>query len=1358
MHSRTLVSPRKGRPSTFDPERAIVFDLEVYPARWVVGFLGRDEKGRMKALQVGTRKALGDRLEQFAAEGRTLVGYNSMRFDGPLVRLILAGHDPYAPAQSIIKEDKLPDALAKLPPLDCDHVDLALRLSHGGAFPGLKTLAARLGRPTLRELPYDPTATLSGDEWAEVKRYNLNDLDTTWAVLERLAPELEALATLSEEYRMDLRSVPTPRVVERVFLAAYRERHGQDPARIIPHEVRYRPVEGVVRPATPAAAEWFDAITTAAIPMVQAGDRKKPQAPSARFEIGGLTLSVGSGGIHSVDSPCVYYADEGHRLLSIDVASYYPTIIASKGITPASYGDTGSDQYHKLLKGRLEVKAALKAVPADQEDSRSHLARKADGLKLMLNSFFGQLGNPYSTLHDPAAFMAVTLTGQLMLIDLVERLSGCGGVEVISVNTDGIYARVPAGSDEWKGVLERWQTLTGMTLEVEELRRLGILSTNQYCSLDARGAVKRKGGELLGSFDLAHSSNALIVNDAIVEALLRDVPPEVTIFACRDLVRFCAITKRTESTTLTLVEGESRTDLPKVTRWFRADDGGRIEIGYPDGHTSTPPHARCVTICQDLPDDIPLELHFAAYVVEARKKVHGVAGYRHCDRALLGDHPLATRVLDSGLVPAPKWGKEQAPGSDHRRISLLYNWAKVPTVGCYTGPDVGVMVVDVDDPERWRKYVDKGNDPLFADRWGTLAAALVSCHGEATAEGVRSGADRGKLIFAFSGGPDHPLLKCKARWKKTRGVEVFYGTGMPSVLGRYGENGDSYRLEGALTEAPDWLVEALSPKVREKPPAAPATTPEERREALQGLPALLAELCPELGGESVRWRLKDTSAGDRWVGGCPFAADHDSGRGGSGDLDCGFHDDDGLPYVRCVHASCAQVKEVNRRLKEEWRRDHPPEERPEERPEPEAPAREPGVNGKPREWKLLTTKLSSYKPEPVEYLIEPYIYKAKINLMAGPAGVGKSTLIYDEVASLSRGRPAFGLDYAPCEPMDILILAGEEAYTDTIVPRLMALGADLDRIRSIDGVGNRKGERRAFHLGLLDVLKDELEACPSVGLVLMDPITSPISQAGANQNDEAEVRILLERLKLLAEQTGVTFQAVKNFNKDEARSAAARVSGTHAYVDVCRANYVIDRDPDNRDGRILSIIKVNGPEEPSPFAFHLMAVPAPEAAALVAGCTHLDEKRRAKLAAQLRRVVYDGKSHYTADDLVKKKQAPESSAARVAAAKKWLADRLKGGPVGSVLCSQEGDIFLNFAPIRADLDPDERRRSILGRVKWWREAVLKKELGGKTRKLDFNGQWYFVLPGHTWPPSAEAICAAEAAERATDTKQQEPEW
>jgi DNA polymerase elongation subunit (family B) len=418
---------------TFALRSCVVFDLECYPGRWCVGFQGPGSNGAATFKCVENREDLTKLLAWFAAQGRILIGYNSSRFDVLLIRGILKGIDPYAPAQSIIREDKLPASLANLPEFLPNHIDLSARLRRGGSIPSLKVVAARLGRPTLRELPYPPDAILTDSQWEEVKRYNIVDLQHTWTLLERLEPELAALAALSGEQQQDLRSIPTPQIVERVFARAYRETHGRNPVSVKWSEIRYRPVQGVARPRTWDAADWFDRITSEPIPMVLQGSRKRADVPTVKFSIGGLKLSAGSGGLHSVDAPGVFYATRKQALLSVDVQSFYPSLIASKGIAPAAYGDAGRETYRSLLERRLAVKQAAKETTDPAE--RERLAVQADGLKLVLNSFFGKTGDPYSSLYDPSAFLAVTLSGQLMLIDLIERLTEAG-VKVLSANTD----------------------------------------------------------------------------------------------------------------------------------------------------------------------------------------------------------------------------------------------------------------------------------------------------------------------------------------------------------------------------------------------------------------------------------------------------------------------------------------------------------------------------------------------------------------------------------------------------------------------------------------------------------------------------------------------------------------------------------------------------------------------------------------------------------------------------------------------------------------------------------------------------------------------------------------------------------
>src|SRR5262249_48844980 len=149
-----------------DIKKCVVFDLEVSPGRWCVGFHGPDPRGDLATQVVdGDASQLAALLKRLADNGRILVGYNSERFDVPVILGILRGEDPYELAQAIIREERGAGRRTGLPQLPCDHIDLSARLRRGGGFPSLKGVAANLGRPVLRELPYPPDAILSDEQW-----------------------------------------------------------------------------------------------------------------------------------------------------------------------------------------------------------------------------------------------------------------------------------------------------------------------------------------------------------------------------------------------------------------------------------------------------------------------------------------------------------------------------------------------------------------------------------------------------------------------------------------------------------------------------------------------------------------------------------------------------------------------------------------------------------------------------------------------------------------------------------------------------------------------------------------------------------------------------------------------------------------------------------------------------------------------------------------------------------------------------------------------------------------------------------------------------------------------------------------
>jgi putative DNA primase/helicase len=111
---------------------------------------------------------------------------------------------------------------------------------------------------------------------------------------------------------------------------------------------------------------------------------------------------------------------------------------------------------------------------------------------------------------------------------------------------------------------------------------------------------------------------------------------------------------------------------------------------------------------------------------------------------------------------------------------------------------------------------------------------------------------------------------------------------------------------------------------------------------------------------------------------------------------------------------------------------------------------------------LITQCAADVTPEPVEWLWPGRIAIGKLTLIAGEAGLGKSQLSIAMVAAVTTGGEW------PCRegraPQGtVIILSAEDGAADTVVPRLMAAGADRERIQLVSAVRDEKS-RRSFDL------------------------------------------------------------------------------------------------------------------------------------------------------------------------------------------------------------------------------------------------------------------------------------------------------
>ena len=176
--------------------------------------------------------------------------------------------------------------------------------------------------------------------------------------------------------------------------------------------------------------------------------------------------------------------------------------------------------------------------------------------------------------------------------------------------------------------------------------------------------------------------------------------------------------------------------------------------------------------------------------------------------------------------------------------------------------------------------------------------------------------------------------------------------------------------------------------------------------------------------------------------------------------------------------------------------------------------------------KVLLTCAADIRPKRVKWLWDRRLAIGTLSLIAGREGLGKSSICYWMVAQVTRGLlPGEHRG----EPRAVLICATEDSWEQTIVPRLMAAGADRSRVFRVEVVSALNVK---VGLSLPRDLVEVEQAARQTGatLLLLDPLTSRLSEA-LDTHKDADVRRALEPLASLAERAGMGVLGIMHHNK-----------------------------------------------------------------------------------------------------------------------------------------------------------------------------------------------------------------------------------
>lgn len=496
----------------------LFYDFEVFKYDWLVVIMDMTEK--KETVIINDAEAL-EKLYR-AKVNDIWVGFNSRGYDQWILKGILCGFDPKRINDYIIIRNqpgwKFSSLFRKYP---LNNYDVMANIDRG-----LKVFEGFMGN-NIREtsVPFDIDRKLTPEEIEQTVFYCRHDVQQTIEVFLKRKEDFTAhmglvkLACQGKPLDMSLISKTKPQLAA-IILEATQQQRDDEFDIDFPDTLRIEKYTAVL--------DWYKDPANRCYYKHEPG-KKTPMKTQLEIMVAGCPHQFGWGGVHGALEK---YNGEGYFLMA-DVASLYPSLMIRYNLHSRNMKDP--KKYEEIYHTRLKLKA---------EGNPLQLP-----LKLVLNSTYGVMKDPSNGLYDPRQANRVCVYGQLLILDLIERLEPY--VQLIQSNTDGILIKMnrPEDYDLIDDICAEWEERTGLNLEFDEYRKVFQKDVNNYVVVPhgelftdkgkprwkSKGAYVKKLNPL--DYDLP------IINQALIDYMVKGIPVEKTIMGCDDLKEFQLVSK-----------------------------------------------------------------------------------------------------------------------------------------------------------------------------------------------------------------------------------------------------------------------------------------------------------------------------------------------------------------------------------------------------------------------------------------------------------------------------------------------------------------------------------------------------------------------------------------------------------------------------------------------------------------------------------------------------------------------------------------------------------------------------------------------------------------------------------------------
>ena len=245
------------------------------------------------------------------------------------------------------------------------------------------------------------------------------------------------------------------------------------------------------------------------------------------------------------------------------------------------------------------------------------------------------------------------------------------------------------------------------------------------------------------------------------------------------------------------------------------------------------------------------------------------------------------------------------------------------------------------------------------------------------------------------------------------------------------------------------------------------------------------------------------------------------------------------------------------------------------------------MDNRRNESNLKLINMEQVEIEKIDWLLYPFIPFGKVTIVQGDPGEGKTTMVLQIIAKLTKGEAVLPSDSdesdleektMDLEPVNVIYQTAEDGLGDTIKPRLLSAGADCSRVMVIDDDDQA--------LTMMDARLEEAIIKTNARLVVLDPIQGFLGTA-VDMHRANEIRPLMKRVAVLAEKYHCAIILIGHMNKNSNGKSSYRGLGSIDFQAAARSVLIVGRIKDEPEIRVVCHVKSSLAPEGKSIAFRL---------------------------------------------------------------------------------------------------------------------------------------------------------------------------